>query len=193
MIEAVCAVNDRRMTRAEHRIHLRCEITADDAVEAVDKWIDLPLVGLVSINDHTPGQRQFLDPDKLKQYYKGKYSMTDAQFEAFSARVTELHHRNAGRHRSEIVSRAQARALPIASHDDATHGHVQEAVANGMTIAEFPTTRKPPRPRATPASRSWSARPTSFWAVRIRATSPPSTCCAPAMSTSCHRTMCRRA
>ena len=142
MIEAVCAAVDRQMTRAEHRIHLRCEISADDAVEAVDKWIDLPLVGLVSINDHTPGQRQFLDPEKLKQYYKGKHAMTDDQFEEFSIRVTELHHRNAARHRSEIVSRAHARALPIASHDDATEAHVKEAVANGMTIAEFPTTRE---------------------------------------------------
>ena len=142
MIEAVCAAADRQMTRAEHRIHLRCEISADDAVEAVDKWIDLPLVGLVSINDHTPGQRQFLDPEKLKQYYKGKHAMTDDQFEEFSIRVTELHHRNATRHRNEIVSRAHARALPIASHDDATEAHVKEAVANGMTIAEFPTTHE---------------------------------------------------
>lgn len=142
MIEAVCAAADRQMTRAEHRIHLRCEISADDAVEAVDKWIDLPLVGLVSINDHTPGQRQFLDPEKLKQYYKGKHAMTDDQFDEFSIRVTELHHRNAVRHRSEIVSRAHARALPIASHDDATEAHVKEAVANGMTIAEFPTTHE---------------------------------------------------
>ncbi|WP_020699054.1 alpha-D-ribose 1-methylphosphonate 5-triphosphate diphosphatase [Reyranella massiliensis] len=142
MIEAVCVAADRQMTRAEHRIHLRCEISADDAVEAVDKWIDLPLVGLVSINDHTPGQRQFLDPEKLKQYYKGKHAMTDDQFEEFAIRVTELHHRNAARHRGEIVSRAHARALPIASHDDATEAHVKEAVANGMTIAEFPTTRE---------------------------------------------------
>ena len=140
MIEAVCTANDRRLTRAEHRLHLRCEITADDAVEAVDKWIDLPLVGLVSINDHTPGQRQFLDPAKLKQYYMGKYAMTEAQFDAFSYRATELHGKNAARHRGEIVARAQARALPLASHDDATRAHVQEAVDNGMTIAEFPTT-----------------------------------------------------
>jgi alpha-D-ribose 1-methylphosphonate 5-triphosphate diphosphatase len=40
------------------------------------------------------------------------------------------------------VARAQARALPLASHDDATHEHVQEAVENGMIIAEFPTTRE---------------------------------------------------
>jgi alpha-D-ribose 1-methylphosphonate 5-triphosphate diphosphatase len=142
MVEAICEVSDRRMTRAEHRLHLRCEVTPDDAIEAVDRWIDLPLVGLLSVNDHTPGQRQFLDPSKLKQYYMGKFAMTEPQFEEFHARALELHDRNAARHRHAIVSRAQARALPIASHDDATREHVLEAVRNGMTIAEFPTTHE---------------------------------------------------
>jgi alpha-D-ribose 1-methylphosphonate 5-triphosphate diphosphatase len=142
MVEAICEVSERRMTRAEHRLHLRCEVTPDDAIEAVDRWIDLPLVGLLSVNDHTPGQRQFLDPSKLKQYYMGKFAMTEPQFEEFHARAIELHDRNAARHRHEIVSRAQARALPIASHDDATREHVLEAVRNGMTIAEFPTTHE---------------------------------------------------
>ncbi len=142
MIEAVSTVSDRRMSRAEHRLHLRCEIVADDAVESIDRWIDLPLVGLISINDHTPGQRQFLDPEKLRLYHTKKYGMTNAEFEVFSVRAIELHHKNAARNRSEVVARAQARALPLASHDDATRAHVEEAVQNGMTIAEFPTTRE---------------------------------------------------
>jgi alpha-D-ribose 1-methylphosphonate 5-triphosphate diphosphatase len=142
MVEAICEIAERGMARADHRLHLRCEVTPDDAIEAVDRWIDLPLVGLVSINDHTPGQRQFLDPEKLKQYYMGKFLMTEPQFEEFQARARELHDRNAAKHRHAIVSRAQARALPLASHDDATREHVQEAVRNGMTIAEFPTTRE---------------------------------------------------
>ncbi len=142
MIEAICAASERRLTRVEHRLHLRCEIVADDAVETVDRWIDLPLVGLVSINDHTPGQRQFLDPEKLRLYHTKKYGMTNDEFEVFREQSVALHQKNAARHRSEIVSRAQARALPIASHDDATVEHVREAVQNGMTIAEFPTTHE---------------------------------------------------
>src|SRR5215475_14302690 len=142
MIEAICAASERRLTRIEHRLHLRCEIIAEDAVETADRWIDLPLVGLVSINDHAPGQRQFLDPEKLRLYYTKKHGMTDEAFEVFKAKSMALHHKNAARHRDEIVSRAQARALPIASHDDATVEHVREAVQNGMTIAEFPTTRE---------------------------------------------------
>jgi alpha-D-ribose 1-methylphosphonate 5-triphosphate diphosphatase len=142
MVGAICTVVERKMTRAEHHLHLRCEIVADDAVQAVDRWIDLPMVGLLSINDHTPGQRQFLDPDKLKLYYTKKHNMTDQQFESFRLESLVLHQKNAARHRREIVSRARARALPIASHDDATIEHVREAVQNGMTIAEFPTTRE---------------------------------------------------
>src|ERR687888_1744445 len=29
MVEAICAVSERRLSRAEHRLHLRCEITPD--------------------------------------------------------------------------------------------------------------------------------------------------------------------
>jgi alpha-D-ribose 1-methylphosphonate 5-triphosphate diphosphatase len=140
MIESICTAREKGLTRADHRLHLRCEIIANDAIETVDRWIDLPLVGLVSINDHTPGQRQFIDPEKLRLYHTKKYGMSDAEFETFREQSLALHAKNAVRHRSEIVARAQARALPIASHDDATEDHVREAVRNGMTIAEFPTT-----------------------------------------------------
>ena len=140
MIEAICAAGERGLTRVEHRLHLRSEIVAEDAVSTVDRWIDLPIVGLISINDHTPGQRQFVDPEKLRHYHTKKYGMTNEEFDVFRDLTMALHAKNAAKHRSEIVSRAQARALPIASHDDATREHVREAVQNGMTIAEFPTT-----------------------------------------------------
>jgi alpha-D-ribose 1-methylphosphonate 5-triphosphate diphosphatase PhnM len=155
MIDAVLAASERRLFRADHRLHLRCEIVADDAVDAVDRWIDLPLVGLLSINDHTPGQRQFLDPEKLRLYHTKKYGMTNDEFELFSARATALHHKNAARHRREIVARAQARALPLASHDDATHEHVQGAcrraqpgdgrLALGQHRRHRPSARRPGR------------------------------------------------
>jgi alpha-D-ribose 1-methylphosphonate 5-triphosphate diphosphatase len=77
MIEAICAASERGTTRVEHRLHLRCEIVAEDAVSTVDRWIDLAIVGLISINDHTPGQRQFLDPEKLRLYHTKKYGMTN--------------------------------------------------------------------------------------------------------------------
>ena len=70
MVEAICAeqraAHDAR--RAPPASALRGR--ARRCGRGGRHWIDLPLVGLLSINDHTPGQRQFLDPDKLKQYYR---------------------------------------------------------------------------------------------------------------------------
>jgi alpha-D-ribose 1-methylphosphonate 5-triphosphate diphosphatase len=140
MAQSIVHASANGLTRAEHFLHLRCEITAEDAVQAVDRWIDLPLVKLVSINDHTPGQRQFVDPSKLKEYYTKKYGMSDADYEAFRVRTIEQHHRFAMKHRTEVVGRAHDLKLPLASHDDATLLHVEEAVRDGMTVAEFPTT-----------------------------------------------------
>ena len=43
-----------------------------DTADAVD--------GLVSLMDHTPGQRQFRDISKLEDYMKGKQGLSDAEF-----------------------------------------------------------------------------------------------------------------
>ncbi len=50
------------------------------------------------------------------------------------------HHRYSAPNRSAIVALATERGFAIASHDDATAAHVEEAIADGMAIAEFPTT-----------------------------------------------------
>lgn len=42
--------------------------------------------------------------------------------------------------RDAIVGACHARGIVLASHDDATVEHVEEAVAQGIRIAEFPTT-----------------------------------------------------
>ncbi len=42
--------------------------------------------------------------------------------------------------REAIASACRARGIVLASHDDATAAHVEEAVAQGIRVAEFPTT-----------------------------------------------------
>ena len=42
--------------------------------------------------------------------------------------------------RAALARLARERGLPIASHDDATAEHVEEAERDGVTLAEFPTT-----------------------------------------------------
>ena len=55
-IDAVNEGKSKGMFRADHLIHLRCEISDPDLIELAEHFIDLPNVALVSVMDHTPGQ-----------------------------------------------------------------------------------------------------------------------------------------
>ena len=103
-------------------------------------YIDDANVRLVSLMDHTPGQRQFTRMDKYSEYFKGKYGFTDEQLVAFIAEKLEWQRRFSAKHREILVNECRARGITMASHDDATPEHVDEAIENGVTVAEFPTT-----------------------------------------------------
>jgi alpha-D-ribose 1-methylphosphonate 5-triphosphate diphosphatase len=140
MLDAIRRAQSNKHLRAEHLLHIRCEVSFEATADLFRSLAGTPLIKLVSIMDHTPGQRQFVDPDKLKLYYTKKHGMSDAEFSRFCIDRLDAHQRFAARHRKEIVALAQDHGYALASHDDATPAHVEEAVADGMTIAEFPTT-----------------------------------------------------
>lgn len=126
--------------RADHHIHLRCEVSAPDCLESFEAMMNDPQVRLASLMDHAPGQRQFASVDAYKVYYQGKTKMTDAELDAFSERRNRQSQTHSGPNRRAIAQMCHDRGIVLASHDDATRDHVEEAVALGLHIAEFPTT-----------------------------------------------------
>jgi alpha-D-ribose 1-methylphosphonate 5-triphosphate diphosphatase len=90
--------------------------------------------------DHTPGQRQYQTIEKFRQYYKERMRFTDAEMEAFIANKHEEQKRYSDKHRQALLALGKADGIAFASHDDATEAHVAEAKADGIRIAEFPTT-----------------------------------------------------
>lgn len=117
MINAVEETQKRGVNRAEHRLHLRCELPHHTTLPLFEKLVGREPVTLVSLMDHSPGQRQFANREKYREYYQGKYSLTDEQ-----------------------MARYEEEQLALASHDDATCDHVLESHQLGSVIAEFPTT-----------------------------------------------------
>ena len=140
MRNGLAAMRAQQALKAEHHLHLRCELSFAQVLELYEQLMDDPSVRLVSIMDHTPGQRQFVDVEKYRFYYMKKYGMSDAEFEEFLARRRSDQAKYSVKHRQEILARANARGHVLASHDDATVEHVAESAADGMSIAEFPTT-----------------------------------------------------
>lgn len=140
MVRAIRDARASQALRAEHLLHLRCEISFPECDEMFRTVADDPLVRLVSIMDHTPGQRQFTDIGQYRLYYQKKHGLSDAEFEVLVERQMAHQREHAERNRNAVIGMARELGLALASHDDATAAHVEEAVAGGMTIAEFPTT-----------------------------------------------------
>ncbi|MET0612946.1 MAG: alpha-D-ribose 1-methylphosphonate 5-triphosphate diphosphatase, partial [Pseudomonas caspiana] len=140
MLEAIAHANAAGLTRAEHRLHLRCEVCHPDTLSVFRDLVEQPLVQLVSVMDHSPGQRQFALESKYREYYMGKYHLTTAQMDEFIVEQVANSREYSDRYRRAIVEDCLARGLSVASHDDATLAHVEESAGYGMSIAEFPTT-----------------------------------------------------
>ncbi|HWI26721.1 MAG TPA: alpha-D-ribose 1-methylphosphonate 5-triphosphate diphosphatase [Stellaceae bacterium] len=142
MVTAVTAAQQSGMLRADHRLHLRCELSYPELRQLIEPLAGHPMVGLISLMDHTPGQRQFVSLDQFKTYYQGKYNLSDTALAEFIKSRQADQERYAGGNRAAVIALARRRGIRLASHDDATAAHVEEAREAGVVIAEFPTTRE---------------------------------------------------
>ncbi len=139
IISSIDDADDADVLRADHRIHLRCEVCCDNTSDQFAAFAGHERVNLVSVMDHTPGQRQFTSLEKFAEYYGGKYNLKGDALDDFVDKRREQQTRNSDRHRKAIVAMCRERNIALASHDDTTREHVEEAVADDMAIAEFPT------------------------------------------------------
>jgi alpha-D-ribose 1-methylphosphonate 5-triphosphate diphosphatase len=139
--ESLLRLSARGLLRADHFLHLRCEIATADVVDVFDSLCAHPLLRLASVMDHTPGQRQWHDREQWRRFQERNGKLSD---EHVATALTELsieQERYADTHRDEIVARCKRLGIPIASHDDTLIEHVEQAKAEGIVLAEFPTTR----------------------------------------------------
>jgi alpha-D-ribose 1-methylphosphonate 5-triphosphate diphosphatase len=144
-IQTQCAASIERfaargLLRAEHFLHLRCEVATPDVVEVFDELSTNPLLKLASVMDHTPGQRQWHDPAQWRRYQERLGKWSDERAAAALEELADDHVRYASAHRRAIVARCAALGLSVASHDDTLVEHVDEAAADGVALCEFPTT-----------------------------------------------------
>jgi alpha-D-ribose 1-methylphosphonate 5-triphosphate diphosphatase len=143
---AITAARDANLLRSDHFLHLRCEIPMPDVVEEAKELVGRSDVRLMSLMDHTPGQRQFRDEGKLRDYYRGKGAgMTDAELDTLFARRFAYQQTYAATNLRAIVALAHEYDVPLASHDDTTEENVTDAIRDRVSVAEFPTTMEAAR------------------------------------------------
>jgi len=138
--QALDSLREDRQLRIDHKVHLRAEICSETLAEELKDFRDSRHVGIVSLMDHTPGQRQFRDTSQLVLYLKGKHGMSDDDIEQHFSNMRALQDRNGQRHREAAVKFANDTGAVLASHDDTTMEDVVQSKAVNCRLAEFPTT-----------------------------------------------------
>ena len=140
MIAALEQAEAGGMLRAEHLVHLRCEVIDPATPDLARQAIGRPIVRLASVMDHTPGARQSRD---VEAYIRRNIKDTGRTREVIESEMKEaiaVSAEIAGELRQEVVTLVHEHALPLMSHDDTTVAHVEESLRDRATIAEFPTT-----------------------------------------------------
>ncbi len=140
MIEGLEYARDHAMLRVEHLLHLRCEITHPDIVSIFEHHSRSPLTAMMSVMDHAPGDRQSPDVEIYRQRYQKNPHLSPEQVDAHIQGLIEDSKRYGPPNRARLAQLARVRGIPLATHDDARAEHIEEAVALGACLTEFPTT-----------------------------------------------------
>jgi len=139
-VEGLRAAKAAGCLRADHLLHFRCELPHPAMVDDFEAHAGADELLLVSLMDHTPGQRQTVDLQRLRKGYERMGPVSDEWFSSVVTQEQEKQAKFAADNRRRLLALVRQRGLVCASHDDATEEHVREAVREGIGISEFPTT-----------------------------------------------------
>lgn len=126
--------------KISHFLHLRAEVCSETLIAELAKFGPADRIGIVSLMDHTPGQRQFRDLTQLRAYVCGKHGLSDSEFESHVAEQVAISTRLGDAHEAAAVTEARRFGAVLASHDDTTAAQVKTSALHGAHFAEFPTT-----------------------------------------------------
>jgi alpha-D-ribose 1-methylphosphonate 5-triphosphate diphosphatase len=138
------ALSEADLLKAEHFLHLRCEVPALDMLELLDGVADHTLVRMVSLMDHSPGVGQYANLDFYRALRR-RGGLDDEYIERRILELQEQRQRTRIPHRRALLERIAARNIAIASHDDRTEEEIAENAADGIDISEFPVTMEAAR------------------------------------------------
>jgi len=140
VLSALNTFTKENLLRADHHLHVRCELPAPNTIELFEPFVGHPRLSLISLMDHTPGQRQWENIEQARVYFTGRKGWSTEKFEEKVRHAPRLQSEYSAPHRRHFVDYARKHGIHLASHDDTTESHVDQASAEGACMSEFPTT-----------------------------------------------------
>ncbi len=140
LADEVLTMRAKDALKISHHLHLRAEVCSHSLLEELAQFGPDDRVGIVSLMDHTPGQRQFADIAQYEIYMKGKHGLSHDGFEEHVRTRKALGDKVRDVHEAAAVAAATRYGAVLASHDDTLVDHVDRSAGYGIKLAEFPTT-----------------------------------------------------
>ncbi|GAA6163475.1 alpha-D-ribose 1-methylphosphonate 5-triphosphate diphosphatase [Pelagimonas sp. KU-00592-HH] len=140
MASEILSMREHGGLKISHHLHLRAETCSETLIDELAEFGPEDRVGIVSLMDHTPGQRQFTDMSKFESYIRGKYAMPADGFSEYCDFLFGLREKLGEKHEKATVDAAKRFGAVLASHDDTTSEQVAVSASYGIHLAEFPTT-----------------------------------------------------
>jgi alpha-D-ribose 1-methylphosphonate 5-triphosphate diphosphatase len=137
------------LLKADHFLHLRCEIPATDMLPLFDRVADHARIRMISLMDHSPGVGQYANLDFYRRLRR-RDGMDDAKIDRLIQDLQDQRARLRDVNRRALLDRVRGTTIALASHDDRTEEEVVENAADGIRISEFPVSME----AATTARRS---------------------------------------
>lgn len=142
--ELCAAVAARADGPVDHRILHRLDVRSSDGLAALQEDIAAARTPvLVSHEDHTPGQGQYADRTYYERFVAGTRGLSEAEARSHVDQlIDERDERMAVRDEAMgwLGEQARSSAIRLCGHDPVTAGEIDELVARGGAVAEFPTT-----------------------------------------------------
>jgi len=140
MIDALEHAQAAGMLRAEHLVHLRCEITDPETARLAEENAGKDIVRMISVMEHLPGRRQSKDIDGYIKRQMADTGHSRSVVEKTTEELLNFSDEISNKVRPAVVALAHAHKLPLLSHDDTELHHIDEAIAEGISVSEFPCT-----------------------------------------------------
>lgn len=140
LADEILGLRENGALKISHFLHLRAEVCSETLIVELAKFGPADRIGIVSLMDHTPGQRQFRDITQLRAYVCGKHGLSESEFESHVAEQVAISSRLGKAHEAAAVAEARRFGAVLASHDDTTAAQVATSAQHGAHFAEFPTT-----------------------------------------------------
>ncbi|ABM16632.1 alpha-D-ribose 1-methylphosphonate 5-triphosphate diphosphatase [Mycolicibacterium vanbaalenii] len=126
------------MLCCDWRIHARVELTDEGAVDALHAVLAVSSrVALISMMETSIQRSRFSSLAETQAFYAQDWGVSEAEVEEIFTVDAQQLSRIVDRRKS-VAALALSRGIVLATHDDRTEEHIEEAFEYGARVAEFP-------------------------------------------------------